>query len=145
LAAGEPLQQKLTVTFPFTAESGPQPVRVDFQLEGDPPVRFSVYRRIEVGLGDARIELVSRLNDKGQLEVVQEFINESDQRVSFRCELYAPDRRRMTQIIQLGRGRDVQTYLLPDGASLIGKTLWLRAAEVDGPRVLNYRFVTQQH
>lgn len=141
LAAGEELRQKLEITFPFTAESGPQPVRVDFQLDGESPERFSVYRQIAVGLGDVRVELSSRLNDKGQLEVVQEFVNDSDQPVSFRCELSAPDRRLMTQIIQLGRGRETHTYILPDGQSLIGKPLGLRAAEVNGPRVLNYRFV----
>jgi hypothetical protein len=103
-----------------------------------------VYRRIDVGSGDVYIEVVTRLNDRQELEVEQHLVNDAPAPVSFRCHLFAPNRRRQkTQIIGLGHGRDVNTYRLPDGDQLIGKTLWLRAEQIDGARVLNYRFVAE--
>jgi len=146
LGAGEQWQQPLEITLPFNADSGRQPVRVDFEIHHGEHVRlFSVYRWIEVGLGEVYIEVATRLSEQGHLEVVQRFINQSEQRVSFLCELYAPDRRRLaTQVSKLGRGQDAQVYSLPDGKQLLGKTLWLRAGERDGPRTFNYRFAAKQ-
>jgi len=57
----------------------------------------------------------------------------------------APDASRLhTQVIGLRPGRDDQLYRLPDGQQLIGQTLWLRAEEIGGPRVLNYRFEAER-
>jgi len=142
LAPGEELQQPFVLTLPYNAPSGRQQIRLDFAIRGPQPCRFSVYRYIEVGLGDVSIEIASRINDEGELEVTQRLINKTDARASFRCALYVPDRRRLaTQVVNLGRGRDERVYRLPDGKELLGKTLWLRAEEVGGPRTLNYRFV----
>jgi hypothetical protein len=44
------------------------------------------------------------------------------------------------QITRLGRGEDRKIYVLPDAESLRGKELWLRAEQVDGLRVLNYKW-----
>jgi hypothetical protein len=145
LAPGEDLQQPFALTLPYNANSGRQQVRLDFEIRGAQPCRFSVYRYIEVGLGDVSIEIASRINDQGELEVTQRLINKTDTSVSFRCALYVPDRRRLaTQVVSLGRGRDERVYRLPDGKELLGKTLWLRAEEVGGSRILNYRFVAEK-
>ena len=40
--------------------------------------------------------------------------------------------------------RDEKLYRLADGKELIGQTLWLRAQEIGGPRVLNYRFPAER-
>ena len=91
------------------------------------------------------MEVQTRLNERNELEVEQHFINETDQPLNFRCELSAPDRRRlMTQILHQGRGEETQVYRLDDGKTLLGKPLWLRAEEIDGPRVLNYRFEAEK-
>jgi hypothetical protein len=59
--------------------------------------------------------------------------------------LYIPDRRRlMTQVIELTRDRDRKIYRLPEGTELLGKTLWLRAEEINGNRTLNRRFVAEE-
>lgn len=145
LGAGETVQQPFEVTLPYDARSGRQPLRIDFEVQGDRIYRFSVFRHIDVGLRDVYVELTTRLNSQNELEVEQRFVNETDKTVSFRCELFAPDRQRqMTQVAGLGTGRDVKFYRLPDGAALIGKTLWLRAEEIGGPRVLNYRFPAER-
>jgi hypothetical protein len=141
LAVGETLRQPLDVLLPDNTGSGPHTLRADFEVVTDRSYRFSVYRPIHVGLGDVRIETATRLNEDGELEVQQRLVNDSNLRANFRCQLYAPDRRRMTtQVVVLGRGSDLKIYRLPDGKQLLGKDLWLRAEETDGPRVLNYRF-----
>lgn len=98
-----------------------------------------------MGLGDVRVETQTRLNSENELEVEQRFVNSTDQPVSFRCELFAPDRRRMmVDVLDQGRGQNLHTYSLEDGKELLGKILWLRASEIGGPRVLNYRFTVKE-
>ena len=142
LDSGQGLEQAFDVTLPYNATSGRHKVRVDFEIEADETIRFSVYRHVGVGLGDVYIDVATGLNDQGELEVQQRLVNETDQPVSFRCQLFVPDRRRLkTDVVGLGRGDDVKTYRLPDGSQLVGKPLWLRAEEMGGPRILSYRFV----
>lgn len=144
LVRDEPLEQELLFTLPPHAASGRYPIRADFEIDAQAAHRFSVYRHIEVGSGDVYIELVTLLNDRGELVVEQHLVNETPQPVSFQCRLDAPGRRRQTaRIIGPGRGREVNTYRLPDGRQLIGKTLWLQAEQIGGPQVLNYRFVAR--
>ena len=144
LSPGETFQQPFEITLPYDARSGRQDVHIDFEIRADRAYRFSVYRHIDVGLRDVYVEIATRLNARGELEVDQRFVNETSDGVSFTCELFVPDRQRQkTQITGLGQGRDLKTYRLPDGKQLLGKTLWLRAEELGGSRVLNYRFVAE--
>ncbi len=141
LAEGEAFQFPFQMSLPYNATSGRHPVRAEFQIQADRLYRFSVYRTIEVGLGDVYLQCTTVLNGQGELEVEQWLINETSEPVSFRCELFAPDRRRLKiDAAAQGRSRDVQVYHLRDGKQLVGKTLWLRAAEIGGKRTLNYRF-----
>lgn len=141
LAQGESFSLPLEIMLPYNATSGRQTVRADFEIQADRLYRFSVYRTIHVGLGDVYIEYATRQNERGDLEVEQRFVNETSQPVSFRCELFVPDRRRLrTEVVGLGQGRDVKVYHLRNAEELIGRTLWLRAEELGGSRVLNYRF-----
>ena len=145
LAAGEQWRLPFELRIPSTASSGKRFLRFDFDLHADQPIRLSVYRAIEIGLGDVMIELASRIDDQGRLEVIQRTINETDQPVSFRCELFIPDRRSLrSQIIGLGRGQDLKSYTIENGRELVGRQLWLRAEEIGGPRILNYRFYAAQ-
>ncbi len=144
LAPGDGFQQPFEVVFPFDARSGRQGIRMDFTVQADRAYRFSAYRHIDVGLRDVYIEITTHLNAQGELLVNQRFINETTQAVSFTCELFAPDRQRQkTQITGMGQGRDLKSYRLPNGKQLIGKSLWLRAEEIGGSRVLNYRFLAE--
>jgi hypothetical protein len=145
LAEGETLDRPFDVLLPYNASSGRHPVRIDFEIQADRPYRFSAYRQVDVGLGDVYLQVLTRLSDAGQLEVEQRTINEGAEPVSFRCQLYVPGRRRQrADVVNLAPGRDVKIYRLDDGAELIGKALWLRAEEVGGPRVLNYRFTAEK-
>ncbi len=140
LAEGESMEQPFTVTLPFDATTGRHPVRIDFDIQTVPAQQFSVYRHIDVGLGFVYIEIETRWNDRDELEVVQRMVNDGPGSVTFRCQLFIPGMRRMmTQVVNLARGYNEQVYPLFDATGLVGETLWLRAEEVNGPRVLNYR------
>ncbi len=93
-------------------------------------------------MGDVYEEITTRLDESGDLIVQQVLVNDTPETVSFRCELFVPDRRRQFCLIQnQPPGRHVQTYRFPRGEELIGKTLWLRAEEIGGSRILNYRVI----
>lgn len=140
LTPGEKAERDFGITLPYDAEAGPQPVRLDYRVGTDRVIQFSSYHFIEVGLGDVYLEVTTQLDESGDLIVHQVLVNETTQAVSFRCELFVPDRRRQFSLIQgQGPGRNVQTYRFPRGEELLGKTLWLRAEEIGGSRILNYR------
>lgn len=142
LGPGQEIELPATWIVPPGGTTGKQTYKVDFDLMADERLEFSAYGEIEVGRSDVRIEVASQLNESGDLEIEQRMINDSDDLVSFRCYLYAPnERRQRAQVMRLGRGEDVQTYRLPDGKSLLGRMLWLLAEEIGGSRVISYRFV----
>jgi hypothetical protein len=142
LAAGACQQWPLEIALPVEVTAGRHAVALEFQLRADQPYRFRAWRQIEVGSDDLTVRATSRLNERGELEVEQTLINQGGRPVSFQCTLLAPDRpRQSSQILGLARGSDRQVYHLADGRELLRKTLWLRAEEIDGPRLLNFRFV----
>lgn len=145
LGAGEELRQPFTITLPFDATAGRHEVRVDVRIEGDRACQFSIYRSLEVGFGDVELEVSSHLNAQGELEVEQKFTNHEQEPVSFKCMLFAPERRRLVaQVIRLGQAQETKVYRFPHGSDLVGKTLLLRAEEINGHRILNQRFVAQE-
>lgn len=144
LAAGEQFRMPFEMMLPYTATSGRHRVRVDFVVRADKTYQFSAYRTIDVGMGDVYVECTTHLKENGDLEVEQRMHNESSQPVSFRCELYVPDRKRLvSDVVQLGQGSTVNLYRVSQGQELLGKTLWLQAKELGGSRLLNYRFLAQ--
>jgi hypothetical protein len=144
LAAGETSFQQCEVTLQTNAATGKQLVRLDFDLTADRRYRFSVYRYMEVGLGDIFAEALTRMNERGDLEVEQRITNETDETVSFKCYLYAPGRKRMmTHVEDHGRGVDTKIFRLGNADELIGKPLFLRAEEINGTRILNYSVMAQ--
>jgi alpha-galactosidase-like protein len=144
LASGETLNQPFEVTLPLDAVTGRQDIRIEFDIMADRRYQFSVHRHIDVGVDDVFVQANSRLNEQGELEIEQRLTNDTDKVVSFKCFLYVPDRLPVvTQVVEQGRGTDTKIYRLPNGAELIGKNLLLRADEIAGQRIINYRFVAQ--
>ena len=144
LASGETLNQPFEAILPPDAASGRQNIRFDFDIMADRRYKFSVRRQIDVGLDDVTVAANTRLNDQGELEIEQRLTNETDNAVSFKCFLYAPDRLPIvTQVVEQGRGTDTKSFRLPNGAELLGKTLLLRADEIAGQRIINVRFTAQ--
>ena len=135
----------LPVMLSAEADSGPQQVRLDFELTAERSYKFSVYRTLQLGLEDVRIELSTKLREDGALLVEQQLVNLSSKPVSFQCLLFPPGRRReIRQIIGAGEGPSTTTYVLPRGAELIGKKLTLRAEEIGGPRVLKHAVTAER-
>jgi hypothetical protein len=130
------------VRFKADTQTGPQTVRFDFKVTADRDYAFSVYHPIQVGSDDIVIETLTRIGDAGELIIEQTLDNRTEDFVSFNCLLFAPDRRRERNlVINLGHGRHTSQFVLPQGEELLGQTLLLRAEEIDGERVLNYRIV----
>ena len=144
MALGEEMVKPFDVELRFEASSGKHDIRIDFDIHVDRRYQFSVYRDLEVGLGDVVIDVKTKLLDDGTLMVEQKMTNFLDNMVDFKCLLYAPDRRRqVNQVFRLGQGQDIKRYYLSNGEDLVGKMLWLRAEEIDGLRILNYRFLVE--
>jgi hypothetical protein len=138
LAHGDNLRLPLPVTLQPDANSGPQPVRLDFEITAERTYRFSVYRTLQLGLEDVQIELTTRMRSDGALIVEQQLTNLSNTPVSFQCLLFPQGRRReMRQVIGQEQGSNKVTFVLPNGEELLGQKLWLRAEEIGGQRVLN--------
>lgn len=145
LSQADATRLPVSVTLQSDANSGPQPVRLDFDITADRNYRFSVHRTLQLGLEDVQLRLITRQRDDGALLVEQQITNLSDFPISFQCILFAPGRRRETrQVIDLGRGRNTIQFVLPRGEELIGQKLWLRAEEIRGPRVLNYTITAER-
>ncbi len=141
LAADELRTDALGVTLLPTASSGPQRVQVDFAITADREYRFRTWRTIDIGLSDVAIEAHTRLDEEGRLVVEQRFVNRSAEPVSFLCQLFAPGRPRVRRpVLDVAPGETTILHYFPDGAELIGQFLMLRAEEIRGERVLNYRF-----
>lgn len=141
LGPGEEFQQPLQILLPNNVTGGTHQLRADFEVQADRGYRFSAVRNIEVGSRDVFIETATRLKPDGFLEVEQRFFNETTEHVTFRCQLFAANRQRQkVDIVGLKPGHSVHVYRLPEGMDLVGGQLWIRAEEIGGPRVLNYRF-----
>ena len=75
LAVGEELSRQFEVEFLSTASSGSYPVRIDFDVNVDRRYRFSVWRDLDIGLGDVTIDLTTKLDPQGNLIVEQRMTN----------------------------------------------------------------------
>lgn len=133
--------------FPFevklkTALYGKQPVRVDFTIEADERLKFSVYDTMEVGTEDLKLRVKSHLDKDGTLIVEQQMTNLTPKLADFKCHLrsrgYRPKR---MQVYRLGREMDRKIYRYPDAQDMVGKEMLLEIEEVNGQRVLRYRFI----
>ncbi|MEW4454713.1 hypothetical protein AB1L30_18760 [Bremerella sp. JC817] len=141
LTRGGELKSPYKILLRADADSGMQPVRIDFNITTDQEYEFSVYREIQVGSGMMQVESSSVLDEEsGELIVEATIYNLSEELMSFDCLLYASGRRQMRQrIMNFGLGRTTIVYRIPDGKQLQGSTLLLRLREIGGTRVFNHR------
>jgi hypothetical protein len=141
LAAGQSMELPFEIRLK-NALFGKQPVRVDFKVEADEQLEFSVYREMEVGTEDLTLEVHSHLEKDGTLIVEQMMTNSAERLTDLKCYLYAKGRRpERMQVYRLGESVDRKVYRFPDGADLVGNEMLLEIEELNGPRVLRYRFV----
>lgn len=142
LGPGEEVRRPIDLTLSYDAETGVAPIRFDFDVNAGRNYQFSAFRTLEVGAGDVHVDLSSRLNARGELEVEQRLENRTPLAVRFKCDLFAPGRRHQrATLAQHGPGTATRVFYFPDGQSLIGQTLRMRASELGGARVFNVRIV----
>ncbi|HRX79400.1 MAG TPA: hypothetical protein P5307_10090, partial [Pirellulaceae bacterium] len=145
LSANERHRRGFQVTLQPSVTSGEQMIRVDFQFNASRDYKFSIYRKLTVGLGDISVELSSRLDEHGNLIIEQQLTNATDEFVSFNCNLTTSKRRReRQQIFNRGRGTTTVMFVFPNGAELLGEMMWLRVEEIDGPRILNHQIIARE-
>ena len=145
VAEGQELQLSIPVTLGLDASSGPQPVRLDFDLLAQNRSQFSEHRVVQVGLEDVALELQTRVLADNRLQIDLLLNNHTQQPVSFNYTLFPPQRRRETrQALSLPPGRNAVRMLLEDADELVGQRIYLRAEEINGPRVLNQNVVVER-
>jgi hypothetical protein len=140
---GEDFQLPATITVPSNASLGDVPVSIDFQITADQPYSFRIHRSFRIGMGDVAMQVFDRKRKDGRLEIRQIITNNTTppEILSFRTSLFVPGyRRQRRDVVKLGNGKDKKFYFLPDAEALRGKTLWIRAEQIDGNRVLNFRW-----
>ena len=140
LEPGAAWKLPLKVVLPNDVLAGRQMVALEFEIQSDRFDHFTMYRPIEVALGDVAMDAHAALTEQGDLEVRQSLSNHGKRTVGFCCNLIVPDRRlQSTRIVLQPDATSDFAYRLPDGRELLDKPLWLRAEEINGPRILNYR------
>jgi hypothetical protein len=133
--------------FPFdiklkNALYGKQPIRIDFTVEADEKIEFSVYSDMEVGTEDLKLDVISHLEKDDTLVVEQLMTNSGPHVADFKCSLRAKGHRpQRMQVYRLGKNLDRKVYRIPDGSGLVGEEMLLELEELNGPRILKHRFV----
>ncbi|WP_166831047.1 hypothetical protein [Thalassoroseus pseudoceratinae] len=143
LGAGESFRKSMLVTLPLLVTLGPQWTALDFELEADRLYQFRVYRPYTIGLGDIEIRVTDRKLANGTLEVELELINniKPEAELDFECSLFVPGMKRERVLMtKLGQGTGTKLFTIPNANRYFGKEFWIRAEQLDGRRVLNYRW-----
>lgn len=144
LVQNEKLEEPLDVKIPFGALAGKNQIRIDFEVGNRKLYRFSAYRTLQVGSGDIWMEFFPVFDQKGDLTIIQRFVNQTNKVVSFRCQLAVPNRQwSESQIVGMGRGAFEAKHFYPNARDLIGQEVRVRAVEDNGLTTLNYKFIIQ--
>lgn len=142
IAADDELRLPFELFIPLAGTTGSHLFRFDFDVQAGARRKFEVYHHVRVEDEHLHLEVRAAINAAGQLEVTQRCENTSSDPVTLRCNLFAPGERRLRwQVSNLVGGSDVHVYRLEDGERFRGQTLWVRAEEVGGSRVLSSRFI----
>ena len=102
------------------ADTGLRLFQYNVKISGTDAAEFAVYDEMQVGDPDVYMEFVSRLNEKGDLEVIQVFINNSEQTYTYDCRLIIQTRApQKFQVRRQGFGRTEHVYTIPRGKALL--------------------------
>jgi len=146
ISPGEKFTLPMLLTLPANVSLGIDELSIDFDISEH---QFRVYRPYQVGLGDVGLQVIDRNDEEdGRLKIEQIITNRTSpvEILNFRCSLFVPGHKRQKKIVvKLGEGEDHQFYFVPNAEQLRGQELWLRAEQIQGPRVLNFKWVAGQH
>lgn len=120
LEPGQTGRGSFELTLNRSANTGLIPIRFDLKLSGSRILDFAVYDTIQIGKKDVSMEFSSRINQNGDLEVYQSFINNGDEIFSYEFRLYVPHCPvEKSKIVNQGTGRVEHVYTIPKGRELI--------------------------
>ncbi|MBT6495923.1 MAG: hypothetical protein HOL01_15360 [Planctomycetaceae bacterium] len=148
LGPGEKLNLPMELSIPPNTSLGNAVLAIDFEIDADIVHNFRVYRPIEIGLGDVFMHVVDRKLPDGRLEIEQIIVNRTfpQEILDFNCNLFARgNRRQKKRVSRMGNGKTPKRYYLPNADSLRGVELWLRAEQIDGRRLLNFRWTVGKY
>jgi len=143
LAAGEAIRLPMVVTLPSEASLGRVNLWVHFTINADHRYRFRVRRPYQIGLGDVTIDVQERFLANGDMEILQVITNniQPPEVLNFRCSLFVLGRQRqIVKVTKLAAGQSQKIFTVREAQALMGRDVWLRAEEIDGPRILNLRW-----
>lgn len=143
LKKGETRQFPVSLMVPSHQSLGPEPIDIEFKIDGDRLYNFTLRRNYVIGLGDINIFVETSKTPEGVLEVRQKIENNTEEALSFRVSLYIPGQKRnKRRVPDLSGGESsIITYRVPNADALIGKQLRIRAEQEGGSRVLNKTWV----
>jgi len=123
------------------ADTGRQWFHYDVRMTGINAPAFAVYDEMNIGNPDVYMEFVTRLTEDGSIEIVQAFINNTENEYTYNCRLTIPSRRlEQSHIRRQGFGRVEHVYTIPRGQALLASgvtEVMLRVSPVnDGSGVL---------
>jgi hypothetical protein len=101
------------------ANTDRRPIRINVKTQGPDPQEFSVYDEIQVGSREVYMEFSSQLNQDGDIEVTQTFVNDTENVYTYSCQLIVPDRPMRETTVRSGLGRMEHVYLVRRGRELI--------------------------
>jgi len=102
------------------ADTGRRLFQYNVRMTGTETVEFAVYDEMMIGNPDVFMEFTSRLNENGDIEVIQAFINNSDTAYRYNFRLTIPQREGQTSmVISQGFGRAEHVYIIRNGQALI--------------------------
>jgi hypothetical protein len=138
----------MVLTIPANTSLGNAVRIIDFVIDAETLHTFRVYRPIKIGLGDVFMHVIDRKLPDGRLEIEQIIVNRTkpEEILDLNCNLFAKGNRRQKQrVSRSGNGKSRKKYFLPNAEALRDTELWLRAEQVDGRRVLNYRWTVGKY
>jgi hypothetical protein len=102
------------------ADTGHRLFQYDIRISGTEPAEFAVYDDIMIGNPDVYMEFVSRLTPRGDIEVIQVFMNNTENVYTYNCRLTIPNRQTQShRVTRQGFGRDEHVYTIPRGQALL--------------------------
>ncbi|MDR0609346.1 MAG: hypothetical protein LBG58_04495 [Planctomycetaceae bacterium] len=101
------------------ANTDRRPIQINVKTQGPDPQEFSVYDEIQIGNREVYMEFSSQLNQNGDLEVTQTFVNDTENVYTYSCQLIVPDRPMRETTVRSGLGRLEHVYLIRRGRELI--------------------------
>jgi hypothetical protein len=102
------------------ADTGRQLFQYNVKITGTNAPEFAVYDEMMIGNPDVYMEFVSRLKPNGDIEVIQTFVNNTDNVYTYDCRLNVTNRPvSKSNVRQQGFGRVEYVYTIPRGRDLI--------------------------